>query len=164
MLVMDRILDPMLTLAGCSKHHRIVLVGSKAVELKLQLCRLGYGNAAATVDVDCGRPAGQFDFVFVDWRTRSFKQLATAVGWVPEFLAPSGVLIIWIDAQRSAASQNLRLLLERQGFTIEDGIVHECGCAVSARRTRVDTMRSTAPRLSMPTAQSVIRRKIGASR
>jgi hypothetical protein len=162
MLVMDRILDPMLTLAGCSKHHRIVLAGSKAIELKLQLHRLGYDNAAATVD--CGRPAGQFEFAFVDWRGRSFKQLATALGWVPEFLAPSGVLLIWIDPQRPAASQNLRLLLERRGFTIEDGTVRECGCAVAARRSRMEAMRSAELHLSMLAGPSGSRRKIGASR
>jgi hypothetical protein len=162
MLVMDRILDPMLTLACCSKHDRIVLAGSKAVELKLQLRRLGYENAAATVD--CSHAAGQFDFAFVDWRGRSFKQLAAALGWVPEFLSPRGMLLIWIDPQRPAASQNLRLLLERHGFTIEDGTVHECGCAVAARRCRAEAMRSTGLRsldLAVPFSSS---RKIGASR
>jgi hypothetical protein len=146
MLVMDRILDPMLTLAGCSKHHRIVLAGSKAAELKLQLRRLGYDNAAATVD--CGSAAGQFDFAFVDWRGRSFKQLAVALGWVPEFLSPRGVLLVWIDPQRPAASQNLRLLLARYGFTIEDGTVHECGFAVTARRCRAEAIGSAALRSS----------------
>jgi hypothetical protein len=162
MLVMDRILDPMLTLAGCSKHHRIVLAGSKAVELKLQLHRLGYGNSAATVD--CGHPAGQFDFAFVDWRGRSFKQLATALGWVPDYLAPGGVLLIWIDPQRPAASQNLRLLLERRGFIIEDGTVHESGCAVAARRCKADAMGKAALRFSVLAAPFSPRRKIGASR
>jgi hypothetical protein len=162
MLVMDRILDPMLTLAGCLKHHRIVLVGSKAADLKLQLCRLGYSNVAAAID--CGRPAGQFDFAFVDWRGRSFKQLAVGFGWVPEFLAPRGVLIIWIDTQRSAASQNLHLLLDRHGFTIEDGTVHECGCGVAARRSWDEAMRSAGLRVAMLAAPSVLRRKIGASR
>jgi hypothetical protein len=34
----DRIVEPMIALAGCSKQHRIVVAGSKAVELMLELC------------------------------------------------------------------------------------------------------------------------------
>src|ERR1700681_1569416 len=51
----DRIVEPMIALAGCSKQHRIVVAGSKAVELMLELHRRGYTRAAATAN--CGHPA-----------------------------------------------------------------------------------------------------------
>jgi hypothetical protein len=48
----DRIIEPMIALAGCSKQHRIVVAGSKGVELMLELHRRGYARAAATAN--CG--------------------------------------------------------------------------------------------------------------
>ena len=52
----DRIIDPMITLAGCSMQHRIVVAGSKSMELMLELHRRRFLRAAATGN--CGRPAG----------------------------------------------------------------------------------------------------------
>jgi hypothetical protein len=60
----DRIIEPMIALAGCSKQHRIVVAGSRGVELMLELHRRGYARAAATAN--CGHPAGQYDVVLVD--------------------------------------------------------------------------------------------------
>jgi hypothetical protein len=40
----DRIIEPMIALASCSKQHRIVVAGSKAVELMLELHRRGYAR------------------------------------------------------------------------------------------------------------------------
>jgi hypothetical protein len=42
------------------------------------------------------------------------------------------------------ASEILRLSLERRGFVIEAGTVHECGCAVSARRRQMNPVRKAA--------------------
>jgi hypothetical protein len=50
----DRIIEPMIALAGCSKQHRIVVAGSKGVDLMLELHRRGYARAAATAN--CGHP------------------------------------------------------------------------------------------------------------
>jgi len=49
----DRIIQPMIALAGCSTRHRIVVAGSKSMELMLELHRHGYLRAAATGN--CGR-------------------------------------------------------------------------------------------------------------
>jgi len=46
----DRIIEPTIALAGCSKQHRIVVAGSKGVELMLELHRRGYARAAATAN------------------------------------------------------------------------------------------------------------------
>jgi len=69
----DRIIEPMIALACCSKQHRIVVAGSKGVELMLELQRRGYACAAATAN--CGHAAGQYDVALVDWRRRTFKTL-----------------------------------------------------------------------------------------
>jgi hypothetical protein len=51
----DRIVEPMIALARCSKQHRIVVAGSRGVELMLELQRRGYVRTAATAN--CGQPA-----------------------------------------------------------------------------------------------------------
>jgi hypothetical protein len=138
----DRIIDPMLVLAGCSKQHRIVVAGSKGVELMLELQRRGYVRTAATAN--CGHPAGQYDVALVDWRRRTFKTLEVALDWLVDFLSPAGVLLVWVDPQKEAANEALRASLERRGFVIEAGTVHDCGCAVSARRRETNPLRKAA--------------------
>jgi hypothetical protein len=138
----DRIIDPMIALACCSKQHRIVVAGSKGVELMLELQRRGYARAAATAN--CGHPAGQYDVALVDWRRRTFRTLEPALDWLVDFLSPAGVLVVWVDPQKAAANETLRLSLEKRGFVIEAGTVHECGCAVSARRREMNPVRKAA--------------------
>ena len=43
----NRIVDPMIALAGCSTRQRIVVAGLKSMELMLELHRRGYLLAAA---------------------------------------------------------------------------------------------------------------------
>jgi hypothetical protein len=138
----DRILEPMIALASCSKQHRIIVAGSKALELMLQLHRRGYARAAATAN--CGHPASQYDVALVDWRRRTFKTLEVSLDWLVDFLSPGGVLVVWVDPQKATATEALRLALERRGFVIEAGTVHECGCAVSARRRELSSFRKAA--------------------
>jgi len=138
----DRIVEPMLALAGCSKQHRIVVAGSKGVELMLELQRRGFARASATAN--CGHPAGQYDVALVDWRRRTFKTLEVALDWLVDFLGPNGVLVVWVDPQKEAANEALRASLEKRGFVIEAGTVHECGCAVSARRRETTPLRKAA--------------------
>jgi hypothetical protein len=138
----DRIIEPMIALAGCSKQHRIVVAGSRAVELMLELHRRGYTRAAATAN--CGHPAGQYDVALVDWRRRTFKTLEVALDWLVEFLSPAGALVVWVDPQKASANETLRLSLEGRGFVVEDGTVHECGCAVLARRREMNPVRKAA--------------------
>ena len=138
----DRIIEPMIALACCSKQHRIVVAGSKGVELMLELQRRGYARAAATAN--CGHPAGQYDVALVDWRQRTFKSLEIALDRLVKFLSPTGVLVVWVDPQKAAANEALRRSLEQRGFVIEAGTVHECGCAVSARRREMNPVRKAA--------------------
>jgi hypothetical protein len=110
----------MIALAGCSKQHRIVVAGSKSVELMLELQRRGY------------------------WRRRTFRALEAALDGLVRFLSPAGVLVVWVDPQKAAATEALRLALQRRGFVIEAGTVHDCGCAVSARRREMNPIRNAA--------------------
>jgi hypothetical protein len=48
------------------------------------------------------------------------------------------------DQNGAVAIQSLRLSLERRGFAIEAGTVHECGSAVSARRREMSPVRNAA--------------------
>jgi hypothetical protein len=132
----------MIALASCSKQHRIVVAGSKGVELMLDLHRRGYVRTAATAN--CGHPAGQYDVALVDWRRRTFKSLEVALDWLVGFLRPAGVVVVWVDPQKATANETLRFSLERRGFVIEAGAVHECGCAVSARRREMNPVREAA--------------------
>lgn len=137
----DRIIEPMIALACCSKQHRIVVAGSKGVALMLELHRRGYVRSAATANG--GHPASQYDVALIDWR-RTLKALETALDWLVKLLSPAGVLVVWVDPQKPTANQNLRLSLERRGFVIEAGTVHECRCAVSARRREMNPVREAA--------------------
>jgi hypothetical protein len=128
----ERIIEPMLALARCSKHHRIIVAGSQRSELMFELHRRGYGRVATTTT--CGLPDGQYDVALVDWRQHSINALETTLDWLVHFLTPSGVLVAWLDPQERAGNRKLRAILEEHGFVVEAGTVRDHGSAVAARR------------------------------
>ena len=128
----ERIVEPMIALARCSKRERILVAGSNSAEVMSALHRCGY--ARVTTTASCGLPAGQHDVALVDARQRSVKVLETTLDWLVEFVAPNGVLVIWVDAQERAGNKGLRSAIESHGFLIEAGTMHDDGSAVSARR------------------------------
>ena len=138
----DRIIDPMIALAGCATGQRILVAGSKSMELTLELHRRGYLLAAASGN--CGRPAGQHDVALVDWRRRTLHALEPTIDWLMNFLRPNATLVIWVDAQKPAANTSLRTSVERRGFVIVNGTVHDCGCALLARRSQAYPMQQAA--------------------
>ena len=130
----DRIIDPMIALSGCSTRQRIVVAGSKSMELMLELHRRGYLLAAAAGN--CGRPTAQYDVALVDWRRRTLHALETTMDWLANFLNPCAVLVVWVDAQQPAANESLRALVAKRGFVVVRDTVHDCGCAFLARRSQ----------------------------
>ncbi len=108
----------------------------------LELQRRGLVRTAATAN--CGHPADQYDVALVDWRRRTFKSLEVALDWLVDFQSPSGLVVVWVDSQKATANNALRQSLERRGFVIEAGTVHDCGCAVSARRREMNPIRKAA--------------------
>src|SRR5258707_13755757 len=107
-----------------------------------RLHRGGFAGAGPTANG--GHPARQYDVALVDWRRRTFKTLEVALDWLVEFLSPAGVLVVWVDPQKASANETLRLSLEGRGFVVEDGTIHECGCAVLARRREMKPVRKAA--------------------
>ena len=138
----DRIIDPMIALAGCAMRQRILVAGSKSMELMLELHRRGYLLAAAAGN--CGRPTGQYHVALVDWRRRTLHALETTMDWLGNFLGPCAGLVVWVDAQKPAANESLRALVEKRGFVIVHGTVHECGCALLARRSQAFAVQKAA--------------------
>jgi hypothetical protein len=138
----DRIIDPMIELAGCSTHQRIVVAGSKSMELMLELHRRGYLLAAAAGN--CGRPTGQYDVALVDWRRRTLHALEPTIDRLVNFLSPYAVLVVWVDAQKPAANEILRASVTKRGFVIVRGAAHECGYALLARRSRAYPVQKAA--------------------
>ncbi len=134
----ERIIAPMIALARCSQLQRIIVTGAKSAELMFELHRHGYVRVAATPNY--GAAVGQYDVALVDWRQRSVEAIEATLDWLADFLTADGILVIWLDPQPPAANRKLRSVLQKRGFLVEAGTVHEHGCAVSARR------RETNPR------------------
>ena len=138
----DRIVEPLIALAGCSTRQRIVVAGAKSMELMLELKRRGYLLTATTGN--CGRPAGQYDVALVDWRRRTLLALEAALDWIVDLLGPGAVLVVWVDAQKPAANESLRASLAKRGFVVVEGTVHDCGRGISARRLQAHPMQKAA--------------------
>jgi hypothetical protein len=138
----DRIVEPLIALAGCSTRQRIVVAGSKSMELMLELKRRGY--LLTTTTGNCGRPAGQYDVALVDWRRRTLHALEPALDWIVDLLGPGAVLVVWVDAQKPAANESLRASLAKRGFVVVEGTVHDCGRGLSARRLQTHPMQKAA--------------------
>jgi len=134
----ERIIEPMIALARCSKLQRIIIAGANSAEHMFELHQQGYVRVTATTN--CGLPRGQHDVALVDWRQRSIKALETTLDWLVEFLSPTGVLIVWVDPQKPAGNRRLRAALERHGLVVEAGTIREHGSAVSARRRDISPL------------------------
>jgi hypothetical protein len=138
----DRIIDPMIALAGCATRQRILVAGAKSMELMMELHRRGYLLAAAAGN--CGRPTGQYEVALVDWRRRTLHALEPTMDWLMNFLSPGAVLVVWVDAQKPAATESLRTAVAKRGFVVERDTVHECGCALLARRSQAYPVQEAA--------------------
>jgi hypothetical protein len=108
----------------------------------LELHRGGYLRVATTAN--CGLPDAQYDVALVDGRRHSIKALEATLEWLVDFLAPTGVLVIWVDPQEPAGNRRLRATLESHGLVVEAGIVREHGSAVSARRREESSISKVA--------------------
>src|ERR1700746_563381 len=117
----ERIVEPIIALAHCSKLARIIVTGANSTEAVIDLHRLGYARAATTLNL--GLPAGQYDVVLRDARQRSIKENETTLDCVADFLSLTGVLIVWLDPLQPATGRPLRTVLESHGFRHEGGTV-----------------------------------------
>jgi hypothetical protein len=138
----DRVIEQMIALARCTQQDRIIVAGSRAIELLSALQRGGYLGAAATAN--CGRAAKQYNAALVDWRQRSLPALEPTLDWLADYLNPTGVLVVWVDPQKPAANQDLRAALQRHGFRVEAATAYDYGYAISARRSEVSPLSQAA--------------------
>jgi hypothetical protein len=129
-----RTIDSIITLAGCSTAHRILLAGDAEPGRIHDWRRRGYQRVATMAT--CRLPRGQYDVVSVEWRRHSIRALETTLDWLVYFLSRRGVLVIRIDeaSDTAAARRKLRSAIERLGFHVEAGRHCDGGFAISARR------------------------------
>src|SRR5215475_6051405 len=106
----ERVIEPMLALAACSKQQPIIVTGLNGIEIALELTRRGHVRVVSSAN--CGHAAGQYDVALVDWRQRSVRALDATIDWLLDFLSLTGVLVVWVDSQKSAGNQELLGLLD----------------------------------------------------
>ena len=128
----EQIITTMIELARCSNLHRIIVAGSKGPHQMFELHRRGYIRVATTSN--CGPPRGQYDVALVEWQQHPIKALETTLDWLVHFLAPSSVLVIWIDDAERTNQRKLGSILEKLGFRPEARTRCEGGFAIAARR------------------------------
>src|SRR5262245_2746546 len=115
----ERIVGTMIELARCSKGQRILVAGCNAPHRLFDLHRRGFNRVATTAI--CGLPCGQYDAAFVEWQASSIKALESTLDWLVHFLAPGGVLAIWVEPCAQTDHRKLVSALERLGFLVEAG-------------------------------------------
>jgi hypothetical protein len=128
----NRILDAMIQLARTSPFDRIILAGSNGTQRMRELNRSGYHRVATTAS--CGLPAGQYGSAFVEWRLPAASALGATLDWLVHFIAPAGVLVLWLDDNGRLDRRRIVPMLERVGFRVEAGTRCGNGLAISARR------------------------------
>jgi hypothetical protein len=138
----ERIIDTMIDLARCSKRQRILLAGPRAPHRLFDLNRRGFNRVATTAT--CGLPYRQYDAALVESQATSIKALEATLDWLVHFLAPTGVLAIWVESCAVADHRKLVSVLERLGFQTEAGTRCQNGLAVSARRSELTDITKAA--------------------
>jgi hypothetical protein len=133
-MLSHQVVTTMVKLARCANLDRIILSGSAAPQLMLELHRRGYFRIATTAT--CGLPHGQYDIALVEWQRRSMKALETALNWLVHFIGRAGVLVIWIYVEEASSQRTLRSILERLGFQIEAET--RCGDGVAILACRLE--------------------------
>jgi hypothetical protein len=128
----ERIIESMIALARCSTSQRIIVAGSKSVEITHEMTRRGFEHVAASAN--CGKAAAQYDVALIDWRRRTLKDLEPMLDWLVGFLGPEGVVVVWMDPQKAVVRQHLCSMLERRGFVVGEAAIHDYGSAVSGKR------------------------------
>jgi hypothetical protein len=130
----ERIVEPIIALAHCSKLARIMVTGASSAEVMIDLQRLGYIRVTTTTN--CGLPVGQYDVALLDGRQCSNKAIEATLDWLVDFLGATGTLIVWLDPHQPAAAGRLRAMLDRYGFQIDARTLQQ-GATVAARRREI---------------------------
>ena len=128
----EKIIETMIELARCSKLHRIIVEGSKSLSHMFELRGRGYNRVVTAMCYSLRR--GGYDVGFVDWRLQQIKEIEAKLSWLAPLLAPTSVLVVWLDASERVEHRKLGSILAKLGFRVEAGTLCEHGVAIAARR------------------------------
>ena len=92
----------------------------------------GYNRVVTAMCYNLRR--GGYDVGLLDWRLQQIKEIEAKLIWLAPLLAPTSVLVVWLDASERAEHRKLASILETAGFRIEAGTCCEHGYGISARR------------------------------
>jgi hypothetical protein len=123
-----KIIETMVELARCSKLHRIIVAGSKSLSHMFELRDRGYNRVVTAACYNLRR--GGYDVGLLDWRLQQIDDIEAKLSW----LAPTSVLVVWLDAGERAEQRKLGSILAKQAFRVEAGTLCEHGLAIAARR------------------------------
>jgi hypothetical protein len=127
----ERIVDTMVQLALAAKSHRVIVAGSSALDIYLDLQRRGFSRVATIAT--CRIPCGQHDVALVAGQ-HSNQGLEALLTRIVSFLNTQATIAVWVGTDEQQRGKKLQLLLERLGFRIEAGARCESGFVLSARR------------------------------
>ena len=127
----EGIVATMIQLAAAAKSHRIIVAGSHAFDMYLDLLHRGFSRIATTAT--CRVPCGQHDVALVAGQ-HSVQALETLLVQIVPFLKTQAIVAVWVSADEHRRGMKLQLLLERLGFRIEAGTKCESGFVLAARR------------------------------
>jgi hypothetical protein len=128
----EKIIETMIELAQCSKLHRIIVAGSKSLGHMFELRSRGYNRVVTAMCYNLRR--GGYDVGLLDWRRQQIKGIEAKLSWLAPLLAPTSVLVVWLDASERAEHWRLASILAKQGFRVEAGTCCKDGFGISARR------------------------------
>jgi hypothetical protein len=128
----EKIIETMIELARCSKLHRIIVAGSKNLSHMFELHGRGYNRVVTAACYSLRR--GGYDVGLLDWRLQQIKEIEAKLSWLSPLLAPTSVLVVWLDASERSEHQKLGSILAKLGFRVEAGTCCEDGFGISARR------------------------------
>jgi hypothetical protein len=127
----EKIIGTMVDLARCSKLHRIIVTGSNSLSHMFELRDRGYNRV---VTAACYNLRGGYDVGLLDWRLQQIGDIEARLIWLAPLLAPTSVLVVWLDAGERTVHRKLRSILAKLSFRVEAGTRCEHGLAIAARR------------------------------
>ena len=127
----EGVVETMIQLTRAAKSHRVIVAGSNAFDVYLDLLHRGFFRAATTAT--CRIPCEQHDVGLIAGQ-HSTQALETLLVRIVPFLTSQAIMAVCVDCDEHQGGMRLQKLLERLGFRIEAGTKCEGGFILAARR------------------------------